>query len=427
MMKKMTVVLPHSYQVMLQNIICNFSQPVLDMNALNMIFFGNKCPFFPLIQQYYPSEALEFLKAYPFLQQLALNINNILPNEIPLLQQMEIFNKIELTRKQVALLFMLSFFGLIPQSANNKLNVFNVSDVLFAKNGTKFEFGRCFLNYLTTIGKWIAQNNPILEEKIIYLRESINRFNLSFENFNLTNLCPVNFIPQGSLINGNSSYCVDFANQYIGGGTLMGGCVQEEILFAINPEAIVAMLFMEKMHECDAIGIFNVIQYSSYEGYKNTFTFTGNRVINCFASQINRKRLIAIDASCRVDPKLNNMDLNNYQQSINRDIYKAYSGFNLINSENMFEKSIATGNWGCGVFGGNPQLKFIEQWIAASFAGAQRLDYFTFNDQNMQYLMQFYQNIMNKFVFANNLYRALLYNRLDMTKLVECLLNWQFQ
>ena len=95
MMKKMTVVLPHSYQVMLQNIICNFSQPVLDMNALNMIFFGNKCPFFPLIQQYYPSEALEFLKAYPFLQQLALNINNILPNEIPLLQQMEIFNKIE--------------------------------------------------------------------------------------------------------------------------------------------------------------------------------------------------------------------------------------------------------------------------------------------------------------------------------------------
>ena len=34
-----------------------------------------------------------------------------------------------------------------------------------------------------------------------------------------------------------------------------------EILFAINPEAIVAMLFMEKMHECDAIGIFNVIQY----------------------------------------------------------------------------------------------------------------------------------------------------------------------
>ena len=427
MMQKMTVTLPHSNQMILPNIISSFSQPVFDMNTLNLIFFGNRCPFFPLIQQYYPLEAFEFLKAYPYLRQLALNITNILPNEIPLLQQMEIFNKNELTRKQVALLFMLSFFGLIPQSMNNKLNVFNVSAVLFAKNGTKFEFGRCFLNYLTTIGKWLSQNDPILEEKIIYLRESINRYNLRFENFNLTNLCPVNFIPQGSLITGNSSYCVDFANQYIGGGTLLGGCVQEEILFAINPEAIVAMLFMEKMHECDAIGIFNVIQYSSYDGYKNTFTFTGNCVINCFASQIKRRRLIAIDASCKVDPNLNSMDLNTYQQNINRDIYKAYSGFYLINSENMFEKSIATGNWGCGIFGGNPQLKFIEQWIAASFAGAQRLDYFTFNDQSMQYLMQFYQNIMNKFRFANNLYRALIYNKLDMTKLVECLLNWQFQ
>lgn len=27
---------------------------------------------------------------------------------------------------------------------------------------------------------------------------------------------------------------------------------------------------------------------------------------------------------------------------------------------------IATGNWGCGAFGGDPQLKAVLQWIAAS-------------------------------------------------------------
>ena len=27
---------------------------------------------------------------------------------------------------------------------------------------------------------------------------------------------------------------------------------------------------------------------------------------------------------------------------------------------------IATGNWGCGAFGGDPELKTIIQWLAAS-------------------------------------------------------------
>ena len=39
------------------------------------------------------------------------------------------------------------------------------------------------------------------------------------------------------------------------------------------------------------------------------------------------------------------------------------------------EKTISTGNWGCGVFGGDHELKFLQQWIAASFAGIKRLDY----------------------------------------------------
>ena len=36
------------------------------------------------------------------------------------------------------------------------------------------------------------------------------------------------------------------------------------------------------------------------------------------------------------------------------------------------ERHIETGNWGCGVYNGIFQLKFLEQWIAASFSGVQR-------------------------------------------------------
>lgn len=35
----------------------------------------------------------------------------------------------------------------------------------------------------------------------------------------------------------------------------------------------------------------------------------------------------------------------------------------LVNEDNM---GIATGNWGCGAFGGDPELKTIIQWLAAS-------------------------------------------------------------
>jgi poly(ADP-ribose) glycohydrolase len=40
---------------------------------------------------------------------------------------------------------------------------------------------------------------------------------------------------------------VDFANKRIGGGVLRNGCVQEEILFAIFPEAIVTKLMCTEL------------------------------------------------------------------------------------------------------------------------------------------------------------------------------------
>lgn len=44
-------------------------------------------------------------------------------------------------------------------------------------------------------------------------------------------------------------------------------------------------------------------------------------------------------------------------------------------------RPIATGNWGCGVFGGDPQLKSLLQWVAASKARCPKLIYYTFNDR----------------------------------------------
>ena len=42
---------------------------------------------------------------------------------------------------------------------------------------------------------------------------------------------------------------VDFANSSIGGGALRKGCVQEEILFLIFPEAYVSIFLVPKMKD----------------------------------------------------------------------------------------------------------------------------------------------------------------------------------
>ena len=46
-------------------------------------------------------------------------------------------------------------------------------------------------------------------------------------------------------------------------------------------------------------------------------------------------------------------------------------------------KPIATGNWGCGAFGGDPQLKSLIQWLAASQAGCPAVYYYTFGDKRV--------------------------------------------
>lgn len=63
--------------------------------------------------------------------------------------------------------------------------------------------------------------------------------------------------------------------------------------------------------------------------------------------------------------------------------FQAYVGFvgSDVNKDNL--SAIATGNWGCGAFHGNPKLKVLIQLIAAAVAGRSMV-YFTFGDTNLR-------------------------------------------
>ncbi len=58
-----------------------------------------------------------------------------------------------------------------------------------------------------------------------------------------------------------------------------------------------------------------------------------------------------------------------------RDVLKAYTGFRCSGTQ----KGVATGNWGCGVFGGDLHFKSCLQWLAASAAG-RKMSYYAFGE-----------------------------------------------
>jgi len=410
------ITLPHKDQSN-WNKICEkyFKKDIENFSDLNTIFFEDKYPFFNEINKKYKNEGDEFVKVYKYLKELILDLDEkILPYEIKVLKIKE-NDKIELTRRQVAILFLLSFFKFMNNES--RFCVYNI--ISTTKKNTRFEFGRCFINYLTNIGKWLSEQNPILEEKIKFIR--ISKKKEPNDYMESTDFCEIKIYEEGSLFDGDASYCVDFANRNIGGGTLTGGRVQEEILFAIQPEAIASMLFMEKMGNNDAIRIDNTIQYSNYEGYKGSFVFKSNSIGND-TNKIKRTKIIAIDA-------LPHSQIGD-QKHIERDIYKAFVGFKMVfydEKERNEQKTIATGNWGCGAFGGDYELKFLQQWIAASFAGIKRLDYYTFNNKNMKYVIENLRQIKSKYKKVKDLYNDLCTKRLAEGKVVKLLLGMQVE
>nr|ABG37648.1 poly(ADP-ribose) glycohydrolase [Populus trichocarpa] len=227
----------------------------------------------------------------------------------------------------------------------------------------------------------------------------------------------------------NGALEVDFANKYLGGGALRSGCLQEEIRFMINPELIAGMLFLPCMEDNEAIEIVGAERFSNYTGYASSFCFSGDHVDKRNVDGFRRckTRIVAIDALCRAGMRQykctyllreankafcgfldqsncdhhkslfqdggsqgsqcmeTDKDTNvvvkdfpmdeapstsveiamNRGEYINQVIgYSDKKGSWCLDLEDKI--GIATGNWGCGAFGGDPELKTMIQWLAAS-------------------------------------------------------------
>ena len=107
----------------------------------------------------------------------------------------------------------------------------------------------------------------------------------------------------------------------------------------------------------------NFRRYASYEGYQMTTKLKDPASLDA----VSRMDFVAIDATKFTKyggaESLSEEDQFKMKNVI-RDLNKALVGFNF--PEEFRHKIISTGKWGCGAFGGDPQLKFLIQWMATS-------------------------------------------------------------
>jgi len=182
----------------------------------------------------------------------------------------------------------------------------------------------------------------------------------------------------------------DFANMFIGGGVLSGGCVQEEIRFAICPELCLSMLMCPCMLAEEAIQIVGAEQFSSYNGYAFSLQFGGDHVDASKRAE-DASVMSAVLAMDALDLRGGNQSLGFQLQAelLLRDLNKSLAAFTPVDKGSLeCFPCVATGNWGCGAFGGNAPLKALVQWASASQCGRQ-LRYFPFDQDFGPELQQF--------------------------------------
>jgi len=200
---------------------------------------------------------------------------------------------------------------------------------------------------------------------------------------------------------------VDFANKFVGGGVLGQGLVQEEIRFIICPELIASMLFTEVLEDNEVLVVHGAQQYSRYTGYSDTYRFNG-RFIDTTEFDISNRRQTTIVA---MDATRFNTDMAQFKEAaIRRELNKAFVGFQSTQpaSDRSCLNAVATGNWGCGAFKGNPQLKLLIQLMAARVVG-RKVCYFTFKDTALvRSGWEVYRLIVDHGVTVGDLYKLII-------------------
>ncbi|GER42084.1 poly(ADP-ribose) glycohydrolase [Striga asiatica] len=334
-----------------------------------------------------------------------------------------------LSQELIAALLGCALFCLFPTTDRGSKHLPPINfDDLFACVYEFYEMAqenkiKCIVHYFEKICSSMPAGNVSFERKVLHLKNSPSDIvypEADFWSKSMIPLCQLEVRTTGLIEDQpKEALEVDFANKYIGGGALSRGCVQEEIRFMINPELILSMLFLPSMADNEAIEIVGTERFSKYTGYAKSFRFCGDYVDQKGVDTMGRRRtrIIAIDALCNVGKRQYSLEC------LLRETNKAFCGFldqrkftneeinyeeNQENERQKHEIGVATGNWGCGAFGGDPEVKVVVQWLAASQARRPFILYYTFSLESLQKLDRVEQWILSQEWTVGDLWNILV-------------------
>ncbi|XP_071798548.1 uncharacterized protein [Asterias amurensis] len=242
-----------------------------------------------------------------------------------------------LDRRFIATMIANAFLCTFPKQQSVTMNGVNFDEffqflICSSTRNSQAAKLRCFLNYFDRLAGVDMEN---FSGQISYIRQVLHEDEtISLEGWldSKADLCPLTIRHIGRIEHaGSHALQVDFANQFIGRGTLGAGRIQEEIRFCTCPELLGCLSFMESLHDNEAIVITGFEQFSECSGYSSTLKFCGDfrdtgkkDITGNFANT-----LIAIDA----------MPWSGYLQNqfktehILRELNKAFTGFCYPKSE----------------------------------------------------------------------------------------------
>eukprot|EP00043_Microstomoeca_roanoka_P020274 m.242890 g.242890 ORF g.242890 m.242890 type:complete len:338 (-) comp17139_c0_seq4:2856-3869(-) len=187
---------------------------------------------------------------------------------------------------------------------------------------------------------------------------------------------------------------LDFANRDLMIHEVIPSATQEEILFSTRPELFISMLFIPRLRAHEAAVFRNARMIVEYTGYQSTFTVT--QVTSVEPSLLPTpadERPSTCNDIIAIDAIVNSACKQFMPRHIHRDINKALAGFQgcfattLTRNDGQPPKDnlpiLSTGLWGCGVFGGDPVLKMLQQLMVASHLGVV-LHFSTYKQPSVQ-------------------------------------------
>ena len=349
------------------------SRPLSDLLAFDAILTdfsvaagqSQSCKFFSGLPSNPDASAFDlasfWARGAPLMVALALEMPTLFAGvEVPLLLPYKPL-AVTLTRRQVACLLAHSAFGSITASARTVAKerwAFRAAQMFFLEASPS---ALCLLNYFKQLA---LRGFP--EGGLVYERVGFPRRAPPWDwSVCARPLCPVVLLDHGSIEDSPASTHCDFANKFVGGGALENDAAQEEILFALKPELIVTMALCSYLQNEEVVRVTGAASFSRHSGYGSTFRFEGDWA---GAREGPPPTVVAMDALQGCARIQFGLDL------VCRDLHKARIAFEGA-------QTVATGNWGCGAFGNDHTLKFLQQWLAASEAGVACLYYHTYGDK----------------------------------------------